>query len=224
VVLSSTFGSSLTCPQIGILSLGGQVTFVGEPVATKMAMLSQTIIPNSDLLVVSGVSAGKWAPGDEIVLPDSQKGLHTAHWNFPKIDDFRVPGQTEFVTVKATETVGFNTFITLTSPVKFSHDAGCHAAHITRSITIKTAEGSASRGHILHTAGGKFDILNTRIEAMGRTNISAHDNTVLENTGVNCGVGLALMTVAHQGSNQMGRYALHAHHATVPLEWTGNGK
>lgn len=190
-----------------------------------MAMLSQTILPNSDVLVVvSDGGASKWSPGDELVLPDTQKGLHTAHWNFPSIDGFHVPGQTEFVTVKAVETVGSDTFVTLMSPVKFSHDAGCHAAHITRSITIKTAKGSVSRGHILHTAGGKFDIMNTRIEAMGRTNISLHDNTVLQNTGVNCGTGLALMTVAHQGSNQMGRYALHAHHSTVPLEWSGNGE
>ena len=174
------------------------------------------------MIVVAG-NIG-WLPGDELVLPDTQKGLHTSHWNFPAVDGFRVPGQTEFVTIKSIETVGAETFITLAAPVKFPHDAGCHAAHITRSITIKTASWSPNRGHILHTAGGKFDIMNTRIEGMGRTNISVHDNTVLQDTGVRCGPGLALMSVVYQGTNQMGRYAIHAHHSLVASVWSGNGE
>ena len=77
------------------------------------------------------------------------------------------------------------------------HDAGCDAAHITRSIT------TVDRCRIMHTGWGKFDIINNHIERMGRTQIIPHDNTVLEHTGVKVKEDLALMRVSHLGSNQM---------------------
>jgi len=60
---------------------------------------------------------------------------------------------------------------------------------------------------------------------MGRAGVEPFNNTVLEvDTSVDVGDGLAKMNVVSRGTNQIARYALHAHHSLVPMVFSGNGK
>ena len=75
----------------------------------------------------------------------------------------------------------------------------------------------------MHTGSGSFDFKNARIQDFGRTTTNAIDNTFIEDvSGLNFADDLAQMTVSKQGTNQIGRYALHAHFSLVESVFYGN--
>lgn len=210
---------------VGLVNLGGTVAIAGDPIAAKMAPLKTDIVAGGASLVVddpSGTVADSWNVGDELVLPDTKEGQHVDYWNFVQHYDFQVPGETEMVVIGALETAGSELRITLQNPTQHRHIVGCHAAHISRSIAIRTSLVSADRGHVMHTGMGQFDISNARFEGLGRTTIEALDNTVLEDTGTELAAGLARLQATHMGTNQIARYALHSHHSMVKVRWSGN--
>jgi len=70
--------------------------------------------------------------------------------------------------------------------------------------------------HILHTGTGSFDVYHTRIQDMGRSTTDQFNSTILEDSGLQLADGLAKMDVSKDGSNQIARYALHAHIVLFP--------
>ena len=62
----------------------------------------------------------------------------------------------------------------------------------------------------MHTAGGKFDVRNVRLERMGRTTTAMIDSTIMApSTGYTFDVpNLARMNVTKYGVNQIGTYIL----------------
>ena len=205
---------------VGLINLGGTTTISGDH-KVKMAPIRNTVSAGSTSVILddpSGTVAGSWMVGDEIVLPDSKKGRNIDHYQFA----LHAPEETEFLVISGMTTVNSQLHITLQNPTKYEHLFGCHAAHISRSITIKTSSTSSDRGHVMHTGCGKFDISNTRFEGLGRTTISTHDSSVLKGTGLEFAEGLAQLQATHIGTNQIGRYALHSHHSMVKVNWSGN--
>ena len=74
-----------------------------------------------------------------------------------------------------------------------------------------------------HHGAGKFEVRNAQIVNMGRTTTDNIDSTVMSpNPDYNAQANQAQMIVSHQGTNQIARYALHAHHSTVEVYFTGN--
>lgn len=121
--------------------------------------------------------------------------------------------------------LGGGSLITCESPLFYDHTSGFNLGYITRSITIRTSSSSQDNGHILHTGVGKFDVLNTRIENLGRTTTDLIDSTVMSPVG---GVKFprdttyVQMNVTKLGANQIARYALHAHHSLAESYFSGN--
>ena len=205
---------------IGLVNLGGITTISGDP-KEKMAPLRAAVAAGSTSVILDdpfGTIAGSWMVGDEIVLPDTKEGRNINYWNFA----LQVPGETETFVITGLTTAGPQLNVTLNSPTQYAHLWGCHAAHISRSITIKTSSTSTDRGHVMHTGMGKFDVSNARFEDLGRTSIIEHDNTVLEDTGLEFAEGIAQLQASHIGTNQIARYALHSHHSMVKVHWSGN--
>mmetsp|Transcript_37281 Transcript_37281/g.78626 ORF Transcript_37281/g.78626 Transcript_37281/m.78626 type:complete len:1014 (+) Transcript_37281:227-3268(+) len=206
---------------LGLVNLGGMVTISGDPVVTKMATVSNNIAAGDTFFVVddpSGEAANTWSVGDELVLPETKEGLDVDHWSY----QHQVPGETETAVIAAIATVGSVLQITPQQPVVHDHTAGCHVAHTSRSITIKTSATSTDRGHVMHTGMGKFDVSNTRFEELGRTTTDAIDLTALEDTGMELAEGLARLNATYIGTNQIARYALHSHHSMIKVNWSGN--
>ena len=199
---------------VGILALGGSLTIKGNDVSMKMAPLSQTALAGSITLDITGHD---YDVGDELVLPDTQEGLDVGHYNFGNNGDYQ--DQTEHCIIASV--VGSE--IVCESPLAYDHSAGSNAAYVTRSIVIKTSLSSTDRAHILHTAGGKFEVRNARLEDLGRTTTELIDSTVFElDETLKFHPNVAKMNVISLGTNQIARYALHAHHSLVEAYFTGN--
>jgi hypothetical protein len=69
-----------------------------------------------------------------------------------------------------------------------------------------------------------MEIRNVRIEKLGRTTTDTIDSTVMQRSlSYNYeDPNLARMEVSYHGSNQIARYALHAHHSRVEALFSGN--
>jgi len=200
---------------VGILALEGSLTISGNEVHTKMAPLSQTANAGSNVLVIN--EAAEFAVGGELTLPDTQEGLNVGHWNFPACCSYT--DQTETCTITAID----GNQIICEQALMYDHAILSNAAYISRSVIIRTSEASIDRGHILHTGAGKFEVRNARVENLGRTSTDLIDSTVMAPDGdLNLPPGQAKMIVSHQGSNQIARYAVHAHHSLVEAYFSGN--
>jgi hypothetical protein len=58
---------------VGILSLGGNLTLIGNPVPVKMVALWSAVAAGSNLMTVSGDVTASFQLGGELVLPDTQR-------------------------------------------------------------------------------------------------------------------------------------------------------
>jgi hypothetical protein len=128
------------------------------------------------------------------------------HWNF--INSGTYVDKTESCIIQSMQleaSLG-NTLIVCNETLRYGHSAGFNAGYITRSIVVSTTESSTDRGHVMHTAGGKFDVRNVRLERMGRTTTAMIDSTIMApSTGYTFAVpNLARMNVTKYGMNQIG--------------------
>lgn len=205
----------------GLVSIGGSVSIEGEVVTNKRAEIVQANAGTASVTVASQVD---WVPGDEIVLPDTQVGLDSGHYDFvPAVYDASSDSQLETATILDVDASG--TVLTLDRQLLFDHSAGAHVAMATRSIMLRSSPNSPDRAHVLHTGYGSFDVKNTRLQDMGRAGVRPFNSTTLEvDTSVELEDGLAKMIVTKWGDNQVARYGLHAHHSLVPMTFSGNGE
>jgi len=205
---------------VGILALEGNLAITGNEVVTKMADLGDEATIGSNLLTINGIDLG-FDLGGELVLPDTQIGLDVAHWSFSQN---KYVDQTEICQIQNIEhnLLGGVSLITCKDSLVHQHTAGSYVAYITRSIMVVTSPTSINRGHILHTGVGNFEIRNTRIENFGRTTTELINSTVMSPTDLKFPPLMSQMHVSHLGTNQIARYALHAHHSLIEAYFTGN--
>jgi len=202
---------------VGIVAWEGNLTIKGSEVVTKMAGLSNVASVGMNVLKFGGINLG-FTVGGELVLPDTQTGLDVGHWSFNGYVD-----QTEICKIVSIASSLFGeTHITCEHVLIYDHSVGSKIAYVTRSIKIFTSPSSISRGHILHTGVGKFEVRNVRIENFGRTTIDVIDSTKIQPTDLKFGPMMKQMEVTYQGTNQIARYAMHAHHSKIEAYFTGN--
>ena len=132
------------------------------------------------------------------------------HWNFVNSGTYVDQTETCVIQWLHLEASSGNTIIVCNEDLRYGHSAVFYAGYITRSIIVATTESSTDQGHVMHTAGGKFDVRNVRLERMGRTTTAMIDSTIMApSTGYTFDVpNLARMNVTKYGVNQIGTYIL----------------
>lgn len=146
-----------------------------------------------------------WAVGDEVMLPDTRQmftgGVREADLAEPRRES------------NATITAISGTSLTLSKPLAFARASIVRPdgsvvlrpriANLTRPTVIRSENPAGTRWHIAHVGGASsWDVSGVAFIGLGRTKNLPVDNT----------------TSAHVGTNQIGRYAFHIHHAASSLQ------
>ncbi len=187
----------------GIVNFGDWTTF--GTVKTPEVIIAD-VMAGATSLTLQSAPVG-WKVGDELILPDTQTPLASG----PRIEST--------VTIAALS----GTSVTLSKPLDFDHKTvlgldgrlGVHPVvlNITRNIVITSDDPVGTPGHVVNTADMScWDIQNTAFVGLGRTKPIPLDSTS--------------SVLDHIGTNQIGKYAFHAHHVhmpcTFPRQFVGN--
>ena len=179
----------------GIVNFGAQ-TRVGR---AKTTWTELTQDPVAGALSITVANADGWEMGDELLLPDTAQ---TSASGAPRRESPVV------VTMISGNTVS------LSKRLDFEHDSirdpdgglvlRPRVANLSRNIVIRSenplAAPNGTRGHTANIGGGaSWDIRYNQFVAMGRTRAERLDNT--------------LPDLSKIGTNQIGKYAEHDHHA-----------
>ena len=176
----------------GLLNFGRQ-TRVGAAKTTWTALTAG--VAGGVTTITLATDPVGWRVGDELLLPD------TARTVFPALPRREAP-----LTVKAI----MGRTVTLSKPLDFSHPAIQTAdgtfvlqprvANLTRNITIRSENPAGTPGHTANVGmDASWDVRYNAFIGLGRTK-----NIVLDSY---------VAATGHIGTNQVGRYADHQHHA-----------
>lgn len=187
---------------IGLVAAGGVVHVRGGEVADAYARLASRAAAGATQLVFS--APVDWRSGDRIFLADTQVGA--------------IVGQSTLQNEAAVVLAVSGNTVTLTKPLTFAHEG--YVAQLERSVTFQSNEQAVatvvgapeqapSRGHTLFTGDADVVIQGAALVRMGRTRAEALDDTVRDANGR---VQLDANGQPDLGTNQRGRYPLHAHH------------
>jgi len=188
----------------GLLVLG-DVSISGTPVDANFVRLSAEPRAGDVTLSTSQPLEG-WRAGDRIVLPDSRQVD-------PRIDRGFV-SQTEVLEIA--DVSNATGVITLANPVSFNHpgargadgelDLLPHAARLSGNVVLRSADANGVRGHAQFMHRASVDIRHALFKDLGRTTARELDDTEFDERG----------NAVRIGTNQSGRYPIHAHHLTGP--------
>jgi hypothetical protein len=151
-----------------------------------------------------------WRPGDELVIPDTRQ-LRAAE----RGGGYRP--QTERVRIASVS----GQAVTLAAPLAFSHKGAGgnrveftpHVGNLTRNVIVRSASPKGTRGHTMFMSRADVDLRYVEFRDLGRTTTAGLDNTQFDSEG----------RALRIGRNQIGRYALHFHHAFGPTRPQANG-
>lgn len=183
----------------GIVCVGGKVYVHGNPVATPWIRLSAPLLTGQT--VIHTTSPTGWSVGDEVAVPATV---------------FATGKLYEIFTIAAID----GTQITLNSPTTFDRPGAvdydlvtptvvngeplnAHVCNLTRNIVFRSENPNGTRGHFVGTGHCGIDVRYARFQDTGRTNINAINNTTADTEG----------NITHVGTNQIGKYSVHLHHA-----------
>ncbi len=195
----------------GIIGFGKVVIHgaVKAPTFTRTAQEPK----KGDSFILLDTSPTGWKAGDKLVIPD------TRQLNPKNEIKANYKPQWEEMTIKSIS----GNRIELSSPLAFDHlgardgagklDFQPHVGNLRRNVVIKSENPSGVRGHTLFTARADVDIRYVEFNQLGRTKFDPLDSTTFNSDG----------SVAHIGTNQIGRYALHMHHHIGPRQTPANG-
>lgn len=197
----------------GLLSFG-KVVMYGRAVQTTYVQLATEPLKGALTLSLSQ-PASDWQVGDQLILPD------TRQYPIAQAADAYAP-QLENLVISAVSTDGKT--ITLSAPLAFDHKGAHdgngalvalpHVGDLSRNILIHSEKPSGgTRGHVFFTQYADVNIHFARFKDLGRTTDAPLDSTTFNTDG----------TVAHIGTNQIGRYAVHFHHVFGPQAGRGPG-
>lgn len=192
----------------GIQGLG-KVRMHGAIRTPTFARVMEEPLAGQNALTLDAAPQG-WAPGDEVVIPDTRQLRDRSGQSYMLIERVRVAS------------VAGN-HVTLDAPLRFDHtgarapdgklDALPHIANLTRNIIIRSENPAGTRGHTIFTSRADVDMRYVAVREMGRTIMGPLDNTAFDESG----------KVLHFGENQIGRYAIHFHHDFGPVAPQANG-
>jgi hypothetical protein len=153
-----------------------------------------------------------WQAGDTLVLPDTRQLRQNER------GAAYVP-QWEEVTIASIT----GATVRLLEPLRYDHRGARtpdgvleflpHAGNLTRNVIFRSQNPSGTRGHALFVRRPSVDIRYARFQHMGRTRMGVLDSTEFAPDG----------RVRRTGTNQIGRYSIHFHHAFGSLEPALNG-
>lgn len=190
----------------GIVNINGKLTLHGASKTGFIRLAAEPSAGQSTLRLLSAVNG--WAPGDKLVLPDTRQT--------PPLGQFESPpawhDQAEEMSIAGLA----GTTVTLASPLRFDHPGGRdpdgrldflpHVGNLTRNVVIRSENPAGTRGHIFSTYRAEVDVRYVELSGLGRTTAGPLDSTTFNGDG----------SVAHIGTNQIGRYAFHMHHVLGP--------
>jgi hypothetical protein len=192
----------------GLIGLG-TVRIHGTPKDPTFVRLAEEPLAGRSNLVLKGPVSG-WNVGDRLVLPDTRQ---------LRENERNSASQWEALTLAAVS----GRDVTLAAPLSFNHTGvrrpdGTleflpHVGNLTRNVVIRSANPSGVRGHVIFVAHPDVDIRYALFRALGRTRMGVLDSTEFGEGG----------SVRHVGTNQIGRYSLHFHHAFGPKSPQSNG-
>jgi hypothetical protein len=176
----------------GLLNFGRQ-TRVGSAKRAWTSTIGD-IAPGATRLVLSEDPTG-WRIGDELLLPDTRQTTMPAR-----------PRREAPVFIAALD----GRAVTLTKPLDFEHNAirdpeGSvvllpRVANLTRNVVVRSENAQATPGHTANIGmDATWDVRYNEFVALGRTQVGILDSVNLATN--------------HIGTNQVGRYADHHHHA-----------
>lgn len=139
-----------------------------------------------------------WAVGDQIILPGTSQRTKR--------------GQDLESETAVIASIDGNRLI-LENPVEYDHfgisenpfgiEVFPHVGNLTRNIVLRSENPEGVRGHTLSAGLSQTIVRDVAFEGLGRTSgVDRLDSTVLDANG----------NVTHQGTNQVARYPVHAHH------------
>lgn len=199
----------------GLIALG-HVRMYGREFGETYLRLAKEVRAGDTVLELAEPAAKGWRVGDVAFVPDTRQlayAQHTPRSNFST--------QREFGRITAIS-ADRKTFY-LDRAMKFDHlgarnangqiDFLPHVFTTSRNIYIHSERPSGVRGHIAFLDTANVDIRYANFMDLGRTRMDAIDNTVFNADG----------SVAHLGTNQDGRFAMHFLHLRGPWKTPANG-
>ncbi len=198
----------------------GKVTIHGAIKDPTFVRLAAEPVAGNITLTLSQPVTG-WLPGDRLILPDTRQ--------LPMNVTKRTSPQWETPTLASVSNNG--KVLTLTSPLQFDHRGAYnpdgtpavlangerllpHVGNLTRNVVFRSENPAGTRGHVIFMHRAEADIRYALFKDLGRTDaLRILDLTTYDATG----------NVTHVGKNQIGRYALHAHHLMGPTTLPASG-
>jgi hypothetical protein len=197
----------------GIVGLGRVTMHGAARRASFVRLAAEPHAGDTQLMLAAPVSG--WLPGDRLILPDSR----CLEW-YDRTNPTREMHREE-PTLAALSSDGLT--LTLSAPIAYDHP-GCHdengaaidlpfVADLSRNVEIRSENPAGTRGHVLMTYRADVDIRWVGFRDLGRTTEADLDSTTFDASGV----------PTHIGTNQIGRYPLHAHHLYGPTTAPADG-
>ncbi|MGE3402638.1 MAG: G8 domain-containing protein [Vicinamibacterales bacterium] len=194
----------------GLIGLG-IVRVHGAPKQPAFVRLAAEPLAGATSLQLEAAPEG-WNAGDALVLPDTRQlrqaergAAYTPQWEEAVIGSIT------------------GTTVRLLQPLRFDHrgartPAGVlewlpHVGNLTRNVVFRSQNPAGTRAHAMFVQRPAVDIRYARFQHMGRTRMGVLDNTEFAADG----------SVRRVGTNQIGRYSIHFHHAFGSLEPALNG-
>jgi len=168
---------------------------------------------SGDTTLTTSESLEGWRAGGRLVLPDSRQAD-------PRIDKGFV-SQTEVLDIASVSAA--TGVVTLATPLTHDHpgargadgelDLLPHAAWLSANIVLRSENANGVRGHAQFMHRASVDIRHTLFKDLGRTTALDLDDTEFDDQG----------NAIRIGTNQSGRYPIHAHHLNGPEVPPENG-
>jgi hypothetical protein len=192
----------------GIVNFGHQDR-VGCAKPLGFTQLAQDAAAGATTLDLFEVPYG-WTIGDRLILPDTRQ-MGQVERAGPHLEPRREEPVT--ITAIAGAKLSITPALSFSRPSILDPDGGLvlrpRVANLSRNIVVRSENPNGTRGHtanIGHEAS--WDIRYNEFVGLGRTQGVDLNNTSVEMTG----------TVNHTGTNQIGKYAEHDHHAGSSLK------
>ena len=194
----------------GLVALGA-VTMHGAVKAPTFVRLGRAPRAGDTTLTLAAPVAG-WRAGDRIVLPDTRQ---------LRLGGGGRRGRSQTETVQVAAVAGAE--VTLAAPLRYDHagarDGGGalaflpHAGNLSRNVIVRSENPRGTRGHTMFLSRAEVDLRYAAFVGLGRTRNGGVDSTRLDTRG----------RARRIGTNQLGRYAVHFHHAFGPRTTPPNG-
>jgi hypothetical protein len=193
----------------GIVGLG-RVSMHGAPKTPSFTRLAAEPRAGDRTLRLDAAPQG-WRIGDKLVLPDTRQLRASERGG-------NYQPQTEEFTIAAID----GATVTLSAPLGFDHRGARnadgvleflpHVGNVSRNVVVRSDNPAGTRGHMIFVRHPDVDLRYALFKDMGRTRMGVLDNVEFAPDG----------TVRRVGTNQIGRYSIHFHHAFRPFTLIGN--